>query len=267
MLSRTIRSVLTKTNKCFVNRTFTNCAPRFSGNALLEHVDTDDNRSELPFDFTPHYWEEANKILAKYPPHGKQSATVPLLDLAQRQCKGYVPIQAMHKIAEICGVPRKQVYENATFYAMFNRTPVGKYHVQVCVTTPCMLRGCDEIMEALEKHLGCKNGETDSEGLFTLGEMECMGACVNAPMVVISDYSNPPNFSYDFYEDLTVESAIEVLEKIRRGQKPTVGPQNGRPNSLGPQGRTSLFFDKGSEVQKPYCRDINAQPENKEQKK
>jgi NADH dehydrogenase (ubiquinone) flavoprotein 2 len=105
----------------------------------------------------------------------------------------------MDKIAEIVGVPPTIVYENATFYSMFNRAPVGRYHIQVCVTTPCMLRGCDELMHGLEEYLGVHNGDTTTDKMFTLGEMECMGACVNAPMVVISDYSNPPHFRYDFY--------------------------------------------------------------------
>jgi NADH dehydrogenase (ubiquinone) flavoprotein 2 len=111
----------------------------------------------------------------------------------------------MQKIAEIVNVPQRVVYENATFYSMFNRYPVGKYHIQVCVTTPCMLRGCDQLMSGLEEYLGVHNGETTEDKFFTLGEMECMGACVNAPMVVISDYSNPPNFSYDFYVRLQID--------------------------------------------------------------
>jgi NADH dehydrogenase (ubiquinone) flavoprotein 2 len=118
----------------------------------------------------------------------------------------------MNRIAHICEVPTRDVYEVVSFYGMFNTRPVGKYHIQVCVTTPCMVRGCDNILEAIEKHHGIGLDETTSDKVFTLGEMECMGCCVNAPMIVVSDYSNPPNFRYDFFEDLTVEKTIEILE-------------------------------------------------------
>lgn len=136
------------------------------------------------------------------------------------------------------------------------REPVGKYHIQICITTPCMLRGCDEIHHALEKHLGIHLGETTKDGLITLGEMECMGCCVNAPMIVVSDYSNPPNFSYDFYEDLDVPKTIEIIEKLKKGEKPPHGPQNGRKNSCGIQGKTTLFKEPSG----PFCRDLDEQP-------
>lgn len=139
-----------------------------------------------------------------------------------------------------------------------------------------MLRGSDEILEALEKHLGIKLGgifiekfhlfhiETTKDGMFTLGEMECMGCCTNAPMFVISDYSNPPHhFSYDYYEDLTPERAIEIVEAIRRGEKPTPGPQNGRRGACGIMGKTTLF----KEPRGPYCRDLDAIPTPQQQQK
>lgn len=104
--------------------------------------------------------------------------------------------------------------------------PVGKYHIQVCVTSPCMVVGSDELVEALEKKLGVKMFETTSDGVFTLGEMECMGCCVNAPMIAVADYSNAPKaFSYDYYEDLTIERALEIVDMLKRGEKPPVGPQ------------------------------------------
>ena len=144
-------------------------------------------------------YPKVHTVLAKYPPNRKKSGILPLLDLAQRQLGGWISLAAMNKIAEICEVQPIEVYEVATFYVMYNRSPVGKYHVQVCLTTPCMLRGSDEILEVIENHLGIGMNETTKDGLFTLGEMECMGCCVNAPMIVVSDYSNPPEYSYDFY--------------------------------------------------------------------
>eukprot|EP01027_Heterolobosea_sp_BB2_P017118 GEZU01024282.1.p1 GENE.GEZU01024282.1~~GEZU01024282.1.p1 ORF type:complete len:492 (-),score=154.58 GEZU01024282.1:252-1727(-) len=227
----------------------------------VQHVDTEYNNADTPWDFTPASYEEINKILAKYPKNGRQSGTLPLLHLAQYQNGGWIPLAAMNKIADILEIPRVKVYEAATFYSMFNRTPVGKYHIQVCVTTPCMIVGSDDIIAAIEKHLNIHMGETTADGLFTLGEMECMGACVNAPMIVISDYSNPPAFSYDFYEDLTPERTIEIIEMIRRGEKPPIGPQNGRKNSMGIQGKTTLF----EEPPGPYCRDLDAPPAQPQQ--
>lgn len=159
----------------------------------------------------------------------------------------------MNKIAHVLDVPPLRVYECATFYAMYNREPVGKYHIQVCTTTPCMVRGSDEILESLESHLGIHLNQTTSDGLFTLGTMECMGSCVNAPMFVLSDYSDPPKFSYDFYEDLTVEKAIEIVESLRKGIKPPHGPQNGRKNAMGIQGKTTLLQPPPG----PYCRDLS----------
>lgn len=126
-----------------------------------------------------------------------------------------------------------------------------------------MLRGCDDIHHALEKHLGIHLGETTEDGLFTLGEMECMGCCVNAPMIVVSDYSNPPNYSYNFYEDLTVEKTIEIVEKLRNGEKPSFGPQNGRLNSCGIQGKTTLLKEPSG----PFCRDLDEPTPTPEQKK
>ena len=130
-----------------------------------------------------------------------QSAVIPLLDLAQQQHNGWVPVAAMNKIASILEVAPIRVYEVATFYTMFNRQPVGKYHVMVCGTTPCMLRGSRDIEAALSKHWGIERGETTKCGTFTLGEMECMGSCVNAPMIVVADYTNGvEGFSYNYYE-------------------------------------------------------------------
>jgi len=139
-----------------------------------QHIDTEYNNANTPFDFTPESYAEIKKILAKYPSKHKQSGILPLLHLAQRQNGGWIPLAAINKIAEICEVNPRNVFECVSFYCMYNTQPVGKYHIQVCVTTPCMVTGSDDILAALEKHLGIKLGETTPDKLFTLGEMECM---------------------------------------------------------------------------------------------
>ena len=144
---------------------------------------------------------------------------IPLLDLAQRQNGGWLPISAMHHVAEVIGMPRMRVYEVATFYTMFMRNPVGKYHVQICTTTPCWLRGSDEILATIKENLGIGVGQTTKDKMFTLSEVECLGACVNAPMVQIND---------DYYEDLTVKDTNEIFDDLKAGKKPAAGPRSGR---------------------------------------
>lgn len=174
------------------------------------------------FEFTASNLEKAQKIIAKYPAGRQASALVALLDLAQRQSEGWLPKAAMDYVAKLLGLAPIRVYEVATFYTMFNLKPVGKYFVQVCTTTPCWLRGSDEIVSACKKHLGIELGETTQDGKFTLTEVECLGACVNAPMVQIND---------DYYEDLTPQNCINVLEMLSKGNKPKIGPQSARHGS------------------------------------
>lgn len=138
------------------------------------------------FKFTKENESKIEKILSKYPSQYKKAAVLPLLDLAQRQ-QGFTSIAAMNHVAHLLDMPKMRVYEVATFYTMFNREPVGKYHVQVCTTTPCELCGSQSILEACEKALGIKVGETTNDKMFTLGEIECAGACVNAPLFSIND--------------------------------------------------------------------------------
>lgn len=132
---------------------------------------------------------------------------IPLLDLAQRQ-HGWLPLSAMHKVAEILNLPRMRVYEVATFYTMFMRKPTGKYHVQICTTTPCWLRGSDEILETIKKNLKLEVGETSEDRMFTLSEVECLGACVNAPMVQIND---------DYYVCFLV--LVVIINLVKNGKK------------------------------------------------
>lgn len=155
---------------------------------FLQHRGDDENNSaDRPFDFTEENYKIVRQILNKYPKNYKQSGIIPLLDLAQRQCGNFLPLSAMNKVAEVVGVPPVRVYEVASFYTMFNRERVGKYFIQLCGTTPCMVNGSEEIKATICKHLGIEDGETTSDGLFTLKEVECLGACVNAPMVQIND--------------------------------------------------------------------------------
>ena len=180
--------------------------------------------------------KQARVIVGRYPPGRQQSAIIPLLDLAQRQVgaetetQGWLPVPVIEYVAAYLGMPYMRAYEVATFYTMFNLRPVGRYHVQVCGTTPCMLRGSDDVLEACYAK-GLKKGATTPDGLFTLTEVECLGACANAPMVQIND---------DNYEDLTFETTTAVLEALARGEKPRTGPQVDRQTSCPEGGPTSL---------------------------
>ena len=155
-------------------------------------------------------------ILKKYPSNQSASAVMPLLDLAMRQCNGWIPESAMKEVGKIIDVPYIKVYEVATFYSMFNLKPIGKYFIQFCTTTPCWLKGSDDLLETCKKYLNIDINETTKDGNFTLKEVECLGACVNAPMVQIND---------DYYEDLNEDSLIKLLENLKNGNKVKVGPQ------------------------------------------
>ena len=182
-------------------------------------------------------WTEENRakrdtILARYPAGRAQSASIPLLDLAQRQVgaetqtQGWLPVPVIEFVAKEIGVAYMRVYEVATFYTMFNLAPVGRYHVQVCGTTPCMLRGSDDVMAAC-RNKGLIKGKTTPDGLFTLTEVECMGNCASAPMVQIND---------DNYEDLDYDRTIAVLEALERGEQPKTGTQEPGRHTVEPIG-------------------------------
>jgi len=200
------------------------------GDGVFVHRDTPENNSEIPFEFTAENKARAEAIMTIYPEGHKRAAVIPLLDLAQRQ-HGWLPITAMHHVAEFIGMPRMRVYEVATFYTMFMRNPTGKYHIQICTTTPCWLRGSDEILATIKKDLNIKVGETTKDGMFTLSEVECLGACVNAPMIQIND---------DYYEDLTEKDTEEILSDLKAGKKPPRGPRSGRFSAEPFTGLTSL---------------------------
>ncbi|XP_027446475.2 NADH dehydrogenase [ubiquinone] flavoprotein 2, mitochondrial-like [Zalophus californianus] len=201
-----------------------------AGGALFVHRDTPENNPDTPFDFTPENFKRIEAIVKNYPEGHKAAAVLPVLDLAQRQ-NGWLSISAMNKVAEVLQVPPMRVYEVATFYTMYNRKPVGKYHIQVCTTTPCMLRNSDSILEAIQKKLGIEVGETTPDKLFTLIEVECLGACVNAPMVQIND---------NYYEDLTPKDIKEIIDELKAGKIPKPGPRSGRFSCEPAGGLTSL---------------------------
>ena len=179
----------------------------------------------------------AREIVARYPAGRQRSAVMPLLDLAQRQVgaqtdtQGWLPVPVIEYVAAYLDMPAIRALEVATFYFMYNLVPVGKYHVQVCGTTPCMLRGSDAIMSAC-KARGMEIGHTTEDGLWTLTEVECMGNCATAPMVQIND---------DNYEDLTAERLDKVLDALAAGEQPKTGTQEpGRHTSEPASGPTTL---------------------------
>ena len=171
------------------------------------------------FVFSEENLEKAKNILAKYPKDRGQSALLPLLDLAQRQNNNWIPREAMQYIAEFLKIPEIRVYEVATFYTMYNLKPVGKHFIQLCTTTPCWLRGSDEVVAACKSKLDIDMGETTEDGQFSLLEVECLGACVNAPMVQIND---------DYYEDLDGASMGQIIDDLKVGKELRVGSQTGR---------------------------------------
>ena len=194
------------------------------------------------FAFTAENDALAKKIVDRYPPGRQQSAIIPLLDLAQRQVgaetktQGWLPIPVIEYVARYLDMPYIRAYEVATFYTMFNLVPVGRFHVQVCGTTPCMLRGSDDVLAACYAK-GMKKGHTTEDGLFTLTEVECLGACANAPMVQIND---------DNYEDLTFDSMTAVLDALAAGKQPKIGPQGDRTTSC-PEGGPTVLKEMQSE--------------------
>lgn len=188
------------------------------------------------FAFTPENLAEAQKHIAKYPAGRAQSALMPLLTLAQKQNQNWLPVAAIELVAKMVGIPYIRAYEVASFYTMYNLAPVGRHHVQCCTTTPCWLRGSDEVVRAAKDTLGIGFGETTKDGLFTLAEVECLGACVNAPMVQVDSHDG----SEIFYEDLTYESTKALLLKLKAGETPKPGPQSKRKSSEPAAGLTSL---------------------------
>lgn len=174
------------------------------------------------FSFNKQNMTRSREIIAKYPKGKEQSALIPLLDLAQRQNGGWLSRACIEYIASTLNLAPIRVYEVATFYTMFNLKPVGKFHVQICGTTPCWLRGAEELLKVCKEEYNLCPGQTSEDGVFTINEVECLGACVNAPMVQIND---------NYYEDLTSENFRTLLQKLVSGEKVKVGSQLGRLGS------------------------------------
>ena len=183
------------------------------------------------FTFTPEHANQAQAIIAKYPVGWQASAVQPLLDLAQRQNGGSINHAIIDYVAEMLQMPKIRVYEVATFFTMYNHEPIGKHHVQVCTNLPCWLRGSDQIMSACKKFLDTHANQTSKDGMFTITEVECLGACVNAPMMQIDD---------DYYEDLDERSTLDILSALRIGKQPKTGSQIQRFSCEPITGLTSL---------------------------
>ncbi len=186
--------------------------------------------------FTPENRAKVDAAIRKYPAGRQASAVLFCLDTAQRQ-HGWVPQAAIEHIAAILGMAPIRVTEVASFFTMINRKPVGKYLLQVCGTTPCWLRGSDDVFAAIKEETGAGKGETSADGLFTVMEVECLGACVNAPVVQVND---------DFFEDLDKDNLKAALRKLKAGEQPKPGPQNGRHASEPAGGALTLKSIAGS---------------------
>ena len=195
------------------------------------HIDGPPFEQPASFAFTAENLEKAKYHIAKYPPERQASAVLPLLDLAQRQSGNWLPKAAMDYVGEMLDMAPIRVYEVATFYTMFNLRPVGRWFLQACTTTPCWLRGSEDVVATCRKKLGIGVGQSTADGRFTLVEVECLGACVNAPILQVND---------DFYEDLDAASTEALLDALAAGKQPPVGSVTGRQGSMPETGATTL---------------------------
>ena len=189
------------------------------------------------FEFNSSSLEEANKIVSKYPEGKQQSAVMALLYIAQKQNDNWIPLVAMKYIAKLLDMPYIKVYEVATFYSMYNLSPVGKYFVQVCTTTPCMIRGANKLVEACKEKISENENVLSNDNSCSWMEVECLGACVNGPMLQIND---------EYYEDLDKEKTIEIFEKILKGETPKPGSYRGRLNTEPENNRKTLMDVKNA---------------------
>ena len=184
------------------------------------------------FEFNSSSLDAANSIVSKYPKGRQQSAVMAILYIAQRQNSNWIPLAAMKYIAKFLDMPYIKVYEVATFYTMYNLAPVGNFFVQVCTTTPCMIRGANQLVEACKEKISVNETELSSDQSCSWVEVECLGACVNAPMMQINN---------DYYEDLDKEKTLEILDKILKGKTPKPGSYRGRVNNEPENNRKTLM--------------------------
>ncbi len=189
------------------------------------------------FEFNKQNLNEAQKIIKNYPEGKQQSAVMALLYLAQKQNDNWIPLSAMKYIAKFLSMPYIKVYEVATFYSMYNLSPVGKYFFQVCTTTPCMIRGAYDIVSACREKISNKEKQLSKDKTCSWMEVECLGACINAPMMQIND---------DYYEDLNKEKAVKIIKQIQNGEKPIPGSYRGRKNSEPENNRKTLLNIKNA---------------------
>ncbi len=189
------------------------------------------------FQFNDESMETANKIVSNYPVGKQQSAVMALLYIAQRQNDNWIPLQAMKYIAKFLDMPYIKVYEVATFYSMYNLSPVGKYFFQVCTTTPCMLRGAYDLVKVCKNKISEKENVLSEDGKISWMEVECLGACVNAPMMQVND---------DYYEDLNDKKLEEIIEAIYQNKPPKPGSYSGRINAEPVNNRKTLLGNKNA---------------------
>tara|TARA_B100000029_G_C17372885_1_gene886838 strand:+ start:358 stop:966 length:609 start_codon:yes stop_codon:yes gene_type:complete len=189
------------------------------------------------FEFTKENLQEAENEINKYPKDRKGSAVLALLYLVQKQNDNWIPLAAIKCVAKLLSVPYMQVYEVCTFYSMFNLTPVGKYFVQVCTTTPCMLRGANQIIDVCKKNISQNQNELSENKLCSWTEVECLGACVNAPMMQINQ---------DYFEDLDKNKTEEIIKTLLNDKFPTPGSAKNRKNTAPEKGKTTLLEVKNA---------------------
>ena len=189
------------------------------------------------FEFSKKNLDEANNIIKNYPDGKQQSAVMALLYIAQKQNDNWIPLAAMKYIGKFLSIPYIKVYEVATFYSMYNLSPVGKYFFQVCTTTPCMIRGAYDIVNVCKKNISEKQNELSKDKSCSWVEVECLGACINAPMIQIND---------DYYEDLDIEKTEKIFEQIKNNKNPIPGSYRGRKNSEPENNRKTLLDIKNA---------------------
>ena len=189
------------------------------------------------FQFSEENLNKAKKIIKKYPEKKQASALMPLLYLVQKQNENWIPLVAMKYLAKMLAIPYIQVYEVATFYSMYNLSPVGKYFVQVCTTTPCMIRGAEKLVDVCKNIISQNQNELSANKICSWMEVECLGACVNAPMIQIND---------DYYEDLDKEKTLKIIDQILKGETPKPGSYRGRLNSEPENNRKTLIEIKNA---------------------
>ena len=189
------------------------------------------------FEFNSKNLSNAKKIIENYPEGKQQSAVMALLYIAQRQNNNWIPLVAMKYIAKMLHMPYIKVYEVATFYSMYNLSPVGNYFIQVCTTTPCMIRGAYKLVEACQEKISKNEKELSKDKSCSWMEVECLGACVNAPMMQIND---------DYFEDLDKEKTLKIIDQILNGEKPKPGSYRGRTNSEPENNRKTLLEENNA---------------------